>query len=64
MTRELFSFAEVAERWGVSAFTVRRAVERGDLKSTNVLTRRLIHRAEIERAEQVGVGKTRKQAAR
>jgi len=58
--RTLFGFAEVAKRWGVSIWTVRRAVERGELKSTNIGARRLVPLIEVERAEQFGVGARRK----
>lgn len=61
--RSLFSFDEVAERWGVSPWTVRRAADRDELKTVNIGARRLIHREEILRAEQTGIGKQRKVGA-
>ena len=58
--RTLYGFAEIGKRWGVSPWTVRRAVERGELKAVNIGARRLIALAEIQRAEQFGIGRTRK----
>ena len=57
--RQLFSFAEVAQRWGVSPFTVRRRVEAGDVKSINIGARRLIPLEEVQRVEKHGVGKAK-----
>jgi excisionase family DNA binding protein len=57
--RTSFSFGEVAEQWGVSLWTVRRLVERGDLKAVNIGALQRIPRAEVERAEQFGVGTPR-----
>jgi excisionase family DNA binding protein len=64
--RELFSFDELADRWGVSQWTIRRCADRGDLKVINIGTRRLIPKSEIMRVEQVGLGtgRRRKVAAR
>jgi len=61
--RQLFSFGEVGERWGVSSWTVRRAVERNEIKAINIGARRLIPLAEIQRVEQTGLGTGRKRAA-
>jgi hypothetical protein len=58
--RTLFGFAEVGKRWNVSPWTVRRAADRGDLKAVYIGARRLIPLVEIERAEQFGIGKSRK----
>lgn len=58
--RKLFGFEEVGDRWGVSLWTVRRAVDRGDLKAVNIGTRRLISLGEIERVEKDGLGGGRK----
>jgi excisionase family DNA binding protein len=59
MTRHLFTFAEVAERWGISHFTIRRAVERGELKTVYIGSRRLLPISEVLRAEQYGLGAKR-----
>lgn len=58
--RTLFGFHEVGQRWGVSPWTVRRAVDRGELRSINIGARRLIPLIELERAERDGVGSRRK----
>ena len=34
--RMYFSFGELAEQWGVSLWTIRRLVERGELKAINI----------------------------
>jgi excisionase family DNA binding protein len=62
--RTSFSFGEVAEQWGVSLWTIRRLVERGELKAVNIGALQRIPRGEVERAEQFGVGtpRTRKAA--
>ena len=61
--RTSFSFGEVAEQWGVSLWTVRRLVERGELKAINIGALQRIPRAEVERAEQFGVGTPRTRKA-
>jgi excisionase family DNA binding protein len=48
--RSLFSIVLVAERLGVSAFTVRRLVQKGALKSVRIARRVMIPEVEIERA--------------
>jgi excisionase family DNA binding protein len=48
--RSLFSIVLVAERLGVSAFTVRRLIRRGALKSVRIARRVMIPEVEIERA--------------
>ena len=58
--KSLFGISETADRWGVSAFSVRRLITSGDLKSVCIGARRLLPLAEIQRAEQHGVGKSRK----
>ncbi|MGH9514191.1 MAG: excisionase family DNA-binding protein [Terriglobales bacterium] len=62
--RTSFSFREVAEQWGVSLWTVRRLVERGELKAVNIGALQRISRAEVERAEQYGVGTPRSRKAK
>ena len=57
--RTSFSFTEVAEQWGVSLWTIRRLVERGELKAINIGALQRIPRAEVDRAEQYGVGTPR-----
>ena len=62
--RTTFSFREVAEQWGVSLWTIRRLVERGELKAVNIGALQRISRSEVERAEQYGVGTPRRRKAR
>jgi len=57
--RTLFGFDEVAERWGVSQWTVRRAADRGEIVTVNVCARRLVPVSEVQRVEQSGVGTPR-----
>ena len=57
ITQQLFSFNDVALRWGCSAFTVRRRVDDGSIKSVNVGARRMINLDEILRVEAGGAGK-------
>ena len=58
------SFGEVAQQWGVSLWTIRRLVERGELKAVNIGALQRIPRAEVERAEQYGVGTPRARKAK
>jgi hypothetical protein len=58
--RTLFGIAEIAGRWGVSTFSVRRLIDSGDLQSICIGARRLLSLEEIRRAEQHGVGVPRK----
>jgi len=58
--KSLFGIAETSKRWGVSTFSVRRLIDSGDLRAVNIGCRRLLPLAEIQRAEQHGVGKSRK----
>jgi hypothetical protein len=58
--RTLFGFGEVANRWGLSVDSVRRAADRGDLKTVNIQGRRMVPLTEIQRAEQYGIGMGRK----
>lgn len=64
LQKSLFAIPEVAARWAVSPFTIRRLINAGDLRSITIGARRLLPLAEIERAEQFGVGKARKVVAR
>jgi excisionase family DNA binding protein len=57
--RTSFSFSEVGQQWGVSLWTIRRLVERGELKAVNIGALQRIPRSEVERAEQYGVGTPR-----
>jgi hypothetical protein len=58
--RQLFGFEEVGARWGVSPWTVRRAVDRGEIKAINIGARRLISLGEIQRVELTGIGHRKK----
>ena len=62
--RTSFSFGEVAQQWGVSLWTIRRLVEKGELKAINIGALQRIPRSEVERAEQYGVGTPRARRAR
>jgi excisionase family DNA binding protein len=62
--RTSFSFGEVAQQWGVSLWTIRRLVERGELKAVNIGALQRIPRTEVERAEQFGVGTPRQRKAK
>ena len=61
--RTSYSFAEVADQWGVSLWTIRRLVERGELKAINIGALQRIPRSEVERAQQYGVGTPRARKA-
>ena len=58
--KTLFGYSEVGKRWGISPWTVRRAVDRGELKAINIGARRMISLTEIQRAEQFGIGSPRR----
>jgi hypothetical protein len=58
--KTLFGYGDVGRRWGISPWTVRRAVDRGELKAINIGARRMICLAEIQRAEQFGIGSPRR----
>jgi len=62
--RTSYSFAEVAEQWGVSLWTIRRLVERGEMKAINIGALQRIPRSEVERAQQYGVGAPRARKAK
>ena len=55
----LYGFSETGKRWGVSPWTVRRAAERGELKTVNIGARRMIPLSEIRRVEEAGIGTPR-----
>jgi hypothetical protein len=57
--RKLLSIERLAERWDLSTYSVRRLIVYGELKSVTIGARRLIPLAEVERAEQFGVGRPR-----
>lgn len=58
----LYAIVELAERWRVSHFTVRRAINSGALRSITIGTRRLVPVEEVERVEREGLGTSRKAA--
>jgi len=58
--RQAFDAKALAMRWGVSEFTARRLMKTGALKSINIGARRLVPLSEVERAEQFGCGKPRR----
>jgi excisionase family DNA binding protein len=57
--KRLLSIERLAERWDLSKYSVRRLIVSGDLKSVTIGARRLVPLAEVERAEQFGVGRPR-----
>lgn len=61
--QRLFPIPAVAQRWGVSSFTVRRLVMRGELPSVTIGARRFIHVDEVTKAESSGVGTPRKRCS-
>lgn len=62
--RTSYSFGEVAQQWGVSLWTIRRLVDRGELRAVNIGALRRIPRSEVERAEQHGIGTARTRKAK
>ena len=56
MEKRLRSISDAAVTWGVSTFTVRRAIERGEVKAVRVLRRILIPQHEIDRVCTQGCG--------
>ena len=58
--KSLFAIRELAERWGISPYTVRRLIDKGELHSVTIGARRLVPLAEVTRAEQFGLGVSRK----
>lgn len=61
--RTAFSISEVAGRWGVSSFTLRRFIWRGLLQTFNVGSRQLIPAAEVARVERDGLGSPKAKGA-
>ncbi len=57
---QMFGFAVLAVRWGVSKITLHRLAKSGDLRTVNIAGRRLVPRSEVERAEREGIGNGRK----
>ena len=57
MEKRLRSIPEVATVLGVSSFTIRRALARGEIKSVRVARRVLIPQAEVERVYENGYGR-------
>lgn len=57
--RQLFDAAALAQRWGVSPFSVRRLMKIGSLHSITIGARRMVPLGEVQRAEQYGVGQPR-----
>ena len=59
LEQKLFSIDRLAERWDLSKWSVRRLINRGELKSVTIGARRMVPLSEVERAEQFGVGTPR-----
>jgi excisionase family DNA binding protein len=59
MNAQLIALSEAARMLGVSVYTVRRLVARGEVMAVNVGARRLLRVSEIDRIVQRGVGKAR-----
>ena len=57
--RRAFTIGEVADMFGLSLDSVKRAAKRGDLKTIRFGGRRLVPLTEIERVERDGLGSTR-----
>ena len=53
--RTLLSFIEVAHRWGVSPFTVRRQADAGEIQTIFIGSRRLVPIREVKRVEKQGL---------
>jgi len=61
---QLISISEAARMLGVSVYTIRRLVARGEVVAVNVGTRRLVQAAEIDRIVERGVGIARRKTSR
>ncbi len=59
MDAQLLALSEAARILGVSIYTVRRLVARGEVMAVNVGARRLVRATEIGRIVQRGIGKAR-----
>jgi len=59
MGTQLIALSEAARMLGVSVFTIRRLIARGEVLAVNVGARRLVRSTEIDRIVQRGVGKPR-----
>jgi hypothetical protein len=55
-----FSIDDLAERWGMSPFTIRRLIDGDHLRTITIGARRLIPAEEVRRAEVEGCGAPRK----
>jgi len=53
---QLISMSEAARMLGVSVYTIRRLVSRGEVVAVNVGARRLVQATEIDRIVERGVG--------
>ena len=61
MGAQLIALSEAARMLGVSIYTIRRLVARGEVIAVNIGARRLVRATEIDRIVQRGVGKARPQ---
>ncbi len=59
MDAQLVGIPDAARTLGVSVYTIRRLVARGDVAAVNVGARRLIPASEVDRIIQRGVGRAR-----
>jgi excisionase family DNA binding protein len=64
MSAQLVAISDAARTLGVSVYTIRRLVARGDVAAVNVGARRLIPASEVDRIMQRGVGQARSVKAR
>lgn len=55
-TRLLYTVPQAADILSTSVPTIRRGIARGDIATTRIGTRRLLHRDEIERIAREGLG--------
>ena len=60
ITRQAWSIIELAEALGVSHFSVRRAIERGDIRAFYCGARRIVPKDEAERVLREGFGGPRR----
>jgi hypothetical protein len=58
--KSLVSIKDAAAMWSISIFSVRRAIDRNEIRSVTIGARRLIPMEEIDRVEKFGLGVSRK----
>ena len=58
--RRFFGLAELADRWGVSLFSVRRQVAQRNIRTINIGARLIVPAEEVLRIESKGVGERKR----